>query len=73
MVGDEEMKFHLADRNGDSKLDVAEYAAFLHPENYEYMYDNEIDSALVDYDKNRDEFVSFAEYLRECKSVFLVV
>jgi len=67
MVGDEEDKFYLADRSGDSKLDVIEYAAFLHPQNYEYMHDHEIDSALVDYDKNRDGVVSFAEYLGECK------
>jgi len=67
MVGNEEDKFHLADRNGDSQLDVAEYAAFLHPQNYEYMHDLEVDNALVDYDKNRDGFVSFAEYLGECK------
>jgi len=67
MVGDEEDKFYLADRNGDSKLDVAEYAAFLHPQNYEYMHDHEVDNALVDYDKNKDGFVSFAEYLGECE------
>jgi len=67
MVGDEESKFHLADRDGDSKLDVSEYAAFLHPQNYDYMHDHEIDNALVDYDENRDGFVSFAEYLGECK------
>lgn len=66
MVGDEESKFYLADRNGDTKLDVAEYAAFLHPQNYDHMHDLEIDNALVDYDKNRDGFVSFAEYLGEC-------
>jgi len=69
MVGDEESKFHLADRDGDSKLDVIEYAAFLYPQNYDYMHDHEIDNALVDYDKNRDEFVSFAEYLGECKYI----
>lgn len=65
MVGDEKSKFYLADRNADSKLDVTEYAAFLHPQNYDYMHDHEIDNALVDYDKNRDGFVSFAEYLGE--------
>jgi len=67
MVRDEKKKFYLSDCNGDSKLDVTEYAAFLHPQNYDYMHDSEIDNALVDYDKNKDEFVSFAEYLGECK------
>jgi len=73
MVGDEEKKFYLSDRNGDSKLDVTEYAAFLHPENYDYMHDSEIDNALVDYDKNGDEFVSFAEYLGECKYIVNII
>jgi len=67
MVRDEESKFHLSDRNSDSSLDVEEYAAFLHPQNYEYMHDLEIDNAVTDYDKNRDGVVSFAEYLGECK------
>ena len=67
MVGDEENKFYLADRDGDSKLDLNEYGAFLHPQNHDYMHEHEIDNALVDYDKNRDGFVSFAEYLGECK------
>jgi len=69
MVGDEKSKFYLADRNADSKLDVIEYAAFLHPQNYDYMHDHEIDNALVDYDKNRDGYVSFSEYLGECKYI----
>jgi len=67
MVGDEEDKFYLADRDEDTNLDVAEYAAFLHPQNYDYMHDHEIDNSLVDYDKNKDGFVSFAEYLGEGK------
>lgn len=73
MVGDEKSKFYLADRNADSKLDITEYAAFLHPQNYNYMHDNEIDRALADYDKSRDGLVSFAEYLGECKYIISVI
>lgn len=66
MVADEGAKFKAADTNGDGGLDVAEYSAFLHPQNYEHMHGLEIDRTLVDYDKNGDGVVTFEEYLGEC-------
>jgi Ca2+-binding EF-hand superfamily protein len=67
MVGDEVSKFKLADSNHDGSLELEEYAAFLHPQNYDFMHSHEIDRTLTDYDKNGDGVVSFEEYLGESK------
>ena len=67
MVKDDDDKFQLADRNGDGQLDAEEYAAFLHPHNYDFMHEHEIDRALADHDRNGDGFVTFDEYMGDCK------
>lgn len=67
MVSDEQAKFLVADQDHDSALNVAEYSAFLHPHNYDYMHAYEIDRTISDYDRNNDGVVSFNEYVGECK------
>lgn len=67
MVNDEKIKFNLADQDRDDKLKQDEYAAFLHPHNYDFMHKYEIERTLSEFDKNQDGFISFAEYLRDCK------
>lgn len=67
MIADEEVKFRLADQDHDGSLDLPEYTAFLHPHNYDFMHDYEIERVLTDYDKNGDGVVSFREYVGESK------
>ena len=69
MVDDEKVKFHLADRDLNGLLNQDEYCAFLHPHNYDYMHNYEIDRTIAEYDTNADGSISFREYLRECKSM----
>lgn len=71
MIEDDEAKFHLADQNKDGYLDLKEFCAFLHPYNYPYMHQYEIDRTLKLHDKNGDGFIDFKEYLGEGDSSVL--
>merc|ERR1711936_984460 len=61
----DEKRFRQADVDGDKMLNREEFAAFLHPEDHEYMVDHMVDTALNDMDKNKDKFVSLEEYLAD--------
>jgi Ca2+-binding EF-hand superfamily protein len=71
MVSDEKIKFQVADQDHDDRLVLDEYAAFLHPHNYDFMHKYEIERTLAEYDNNQDGLISFTEYLRECKKMLL--
>lgn len=56
-------KFAAADLNADKVLSVKEYAAFLHPYDYDHMAAFEVERVLNDMDKNKDGFIDEKEYL----------
>ena len=66
MILDDEDKFNAADVNNDGSLDDAEYGAFLHPFNYDHMYEVEINRTLSEIDRDNDGYVTFDEYMGEC-------
>lgn len=67
LVSDDLTRFQAADLDKDGILSSAEYGAFLHPSNYEYMHDYEINLTLSQIDRNGDGFVTFDEYLGDCE------
>lgn len=64
MFGDVE-KFRTADRDGNGVLDKAEYPAFIHPYDYDYMHQVELKLMLRQYDRNNDGVIDFKEYMSE--------
>ena len=64
MFGDVE-KFKKADLNADGLLDKSEYPAFIHPYDYDFMHNVELNLMLKQYDKNEDNFIDFSEYLTQ--------
>ena len=65
MVGQDEQKFKTADLDKNGSLDEKEFAAFVHPHEFEYMHDLEIAHALKDHDKNNDGKIELSEYRTE--------
>jgi Ca2+-binding EF-hand superfamily protein len=64
MVKSDEDRFRAADSDGDGRLNVQEFSAYLHPYDYEYMHDIELDRVMQDYDMNKDGDISLNEYSR---------
>lgn len=58
----EKIKFDAADVNKDGYLDKEEFVPFAHPYNYEHMHDIELGRVIVDHDKNKDGYLTFAEF-----------
>ena len=42
---------------------MAEYAAYLHPHNFDYTQDYEVSQTMARYDKNADHVVDLQEYM----------
>nr|CDS20243.1 calumenin [Echinococcus granulosus] len=58
-------RFEKADTDGDGKLTKDEFAAFLHPEEFEHMRDIVIDETLEDLDSNKDGRIDLEEYTKD--------
>ncbi|VUZ52633.1 unnamed protein product [Hymenolepis diminuta] len=64
-IARDEKRFKIADKDGDGKLTREEFAAFLHPEEFEEMRDIVIDETLDDLDTNRDGKIDLDEYTKD--------
>jgi len=63
MLSRDEKRFKLADKEGDMKLKIEEFSAFLHPESHEHMKSIVVNETLEDIDKDKDGSISLEEYL----------
>lgn len=63
MVTRDKRKFEQANQDRDSGLSKEEFAAFLHPEEYEHMKDIVVMETMEDIDKDKDGFISEEEYI----------
>uniref|UniRef100_A0A0R3WAE9 Reticulocalbin-3 n=1 Tax=Taenia asiatica TaxID=60517 RepID=A0A0R3WAE9_TAEAS len=61
----DQRRFEKADANGDGKLTKEEFAAFLHPEEFDHMRDIVISETLEDLDSNKDGRIDLEEYTRD--------
>ncbi|CAN0326993.1 unnamed protein product [Lampetra planeri] len=59
----EKKKFGKADSDGVQGLNITEFLAFEHPEEFDYMQDSVLEEALLEHDKDGDGFVDLAEFL----------
>lgn len=64
-IARDEKRLKMADKDGDGKLTKEEFAAFLHPEEFEEMRDIVIDETLEDLDTNRDGKIDLDEYTKD--------
>jgi Ca2+-binding EF-hand superfamily protein len=58
-------KWKEADKDGDGELNIEEYAAFAHPEEFDHMKDIFVDEVMASMDSDKDGFVSKEEYLAD--------
>jgi Ca2+-binding EF-hand superfamily protein len=63
MLARDEQRFSLADKDKDSKLNLDDFSAFLHPENHDHMKGIVVNETLQDIDKDKDGHISLEEYL----------
>lgn len=63
MKRDDERRWNAADMNFDNKLNLDEFAAFLHPQDYPRMRNVVIDETLDSVDSDKDGYISPEEYL----------
>jgi len=63
MLERDEQRFKLADVEKNSKLNLEEFSAFLHPENHDHMKGIVVNETLQDIDKDKDGYISLEEYL----------
>ncbi len=63
MLNEDKAKFTRADKNNDGFLNETEFAAYLHPYNFDYMEDYELDRIMGEYDKDGNSFIDFEEYI----------
>jgi len=63
MLSRDEKRFKLADKEGNMKLKIEDFSAFLHPENFAHMRSIVVNETLEDIDKDKDGFISLDEYL----------
>ncbi|XP_014232281.1 calumenin [Trichogramma pretiosum] len=59
----ERRRWSIADKDGDDALTKEEFAAFLHPEENEYMKDVVVIETIEDIDKDGDGKISLPEYI----------
>ena len=65
LIENDKATFTLADLNKDGYLDANEFKAFSHPEETPRMLDLILRQALNDHDKDKDNAISFQEYLAD--------
>ncbi|OXU24995.1 hypothetical protein TSAR_006379 [Trichomalopsis sarcophagae] len=63
LIENDKATFNVADLNGDGYLEGDEFKAYTHPEETPRMLDLILKQAFVDYDKDKDAFISFQEFL----------
>ncbi|KAJ8974657.1 hypothetical protein NQ317_018876 [Molorchus minor] len=63
MLKRDRRRWQTADRDSDDKLTKEEFAAFLHPEETDYMRDLVVFETMEDIDKDKDGKVSLQEYI----------
>jgi len=63
MMAEDKYLFNGADKNGDEKLDKAEYLAFTHPEEDPDMKPHVINQILTEKDTDKSGDISFQEYI----------
>ena len=63
LIGRDQRRFKVADEDNDNALTMAEFQAFLHPEEFDHMKDIVSQETLEDIDKNKDGFVDIVEYI----------
>ncbi|XP_001607801.2 calumenin [Nasonia vitripennis] len=59
----ERRRWSIADKDGDDALTKEEFAAFLHPEETDYMKDIVVIETIEDIDTDKDGKISLAEYI----------
>ena len=65
-IDSDRRKFHLADENGDGKLDREEMAVYLHPSDFPKMREFVLTEHFNLMDGNKDGRVTKEEYLGQC-------
>jgi len=63
MIRRDQRRWGIADTNGDHVLDKEEFTNFLHPEDAPHMRDIVVVETMEDIDKDKDGFISLAEYI----------
>lgn len=63
MIVRDETRYKKADKDQDGALNLAEYTAFLHPENDPDMKGVVVQETLDDIDKDKDGFITLDEYI----------
>lgn len=63
MLERDQMRWKVADEDGDNSCTIEEYKAFLHPEEFDRMKDVVLDETLNDMDKDGDGSLSLDEYI----------
>lgn len=61
----DQLRFKLADVDGDGKLSLVEFTAFSHPYDFEHMLPAEVKQTVESFDQDADGKISLAEFLRE--------
>ncbi|XP_028140634.1 calumenin [Diabrotica virgifera virgifera] len=63
MMARDQRRWKTADRDQDGELSKEEFAAFLHPEENDYMRDLVVQETMEDIDKDKDGKISVEEYI----------
>jgi len=58
-------RFAVADKNSDGKLDLEEFADFLHPAETSHMVSIYIDERMEEMDRNKDGKITLEEYIKD--------
>ena len=69
MKSRDELRWKLADQDGDNELSQSEFKCFLHPEECQHMNQLVINETLHDIDKDKDNLISIDEYINDVYSV----
>ena len=63
MIRRDQRRWGIADTNGDHAINREEFTNFLHPEDAPHMRDIVVVETMEDIDKDRDGYISLAEYI----------
>ncbi|KAG5273179.1 hypothetical protein AALO_G00148540 [Alosa alosa] len=63
----EKRRFDFADVDGSPGLNLTEFLAFTHPSEVDHMADFAIEDVLVEYDTDRDGFISLKEFIGDLR------